>query len=123
MSYTYKIGETLTFDSDYSKLCDAPIGTLVYTPSGKIVELGAPDTMTYYGTPGEAHYYEHDGVYVIVGLPEQANPVAELAKELWKVRNEALAGTYMVSDDFVTPDHEKTYLALADYVLAREAAL
>ena len=126
MSYTYNIGDTMSYvlgagDHDYNKMCEAPKGTLLYTPSGKIVERGARGIETYYGNPDQPHYYESDGVYVIVGLPE--NKVGELAKELWGVRNKALAGTYMVSDDFVTPDHEKTYRALAEFVLRREGNL
>ena len=122
MEPKYFIGQRITYNRDYHALCAAPVGTLVYTPSGKIVERGAPDTSAYYGTPGQDHYYEDHGEYVIVGLPN--DKVGELAKELWAVRSEALADSpWQVSPDFATPDHEKTYRALADYVLAREAAL
>lgn len=124
---TYKVGDKVRYrDFGDRSTSDVPAGTKLLTPdlarvltlnpAGKswIFEQGVIDGMT--------GFIAQDWLIVFVPEPEpEADPIGDLAAEMWDVRNYAVIGTAWEyhAGPWKTAQ-ETVYRALAEFVLGRE---
>lgn len=110
----FKVGDKLTMH----EILGVPAGTKLVAPNMKDVRTrNAPGGTLF----EEGLYFSLQvlGPWTIVFLPEEPDPVQELAEELWNVRNDALVYTEWEFHTTRKMDeiHEKVYRALASHVL------
>jgi hypothetical protein len=126
---TFNVGDMVRY-SDFQNRQDSelPEGTVLLFPSGTPQVLGAVgDLFIFKGGVmyefGDMDLYTAE--FKVLHLPEtptKADPIQDLAQELWEVRNESLADDFpWLSAMPFDVDHKKVYTALAKHVMDKYA--